>query len=226
VSVTPIQGTRSWRTSLRAGKAKDARAKKREELIDRRLEQIGLRPGGEIPASLGALLKQRGSPPAYNFNGGFDDDNFGGFDGHTPMDDNEDEWCSEEELEDDIEDEPKSTGGPSDHAIRSKKEVNNWTKLIDIVTGDTVMQGCSPFCTCRKSTRSIPTVSLSAGVLNRSLPLTVKDMSTWNFKYARRVALFVRVCSISSVKVITRRLPSNLILHSTWMFFFSSTRCI
>jgi hypothetical protein len=182
VSVTPIQGTRSWRTSLRAGKAKDARAKKREELIDRRLEQIGLRPGGEIPASLGALLKQRGSPPGYNFNGGFaDDDNFGGFDGHTPMGmdySSDEEWCSEEELEDDIEDELQSTGKPSDHAIRSETEVNNWTKFIDIVTGDTVMQGCSPFCTCSKSTRSIPTVSLSAGVLNHSLPLTVKDMST------------------------------------------------
>ena len=180
MSVTPFQGTRSKRTSLRAAKAEDALAREREHLISRRLEQLGVPTEGEIPASLGALLKQRSSPPGYNFNGGFDD-NFGGFDGHTPMGmdySSDEEWCSEEELEDDIEDELQSTGKPSVHAIRSETEVNNWTKFIDIVTGDTVMQGCSPFCTCSKSTRSIPTVSLSAGVLNHSLPLTVKDMST------------------------------------------------
>lgn len=181
MSVTPLQGTRSKRTSLRAANAEDALARERDHLIDLRLEKIGLPTEGEIPASLGALLKQRGSPPGYNFNVGFGDDDFGGFDGHTTMDmdnSNDEEWCSEEELEDDIEDEVQSTGKPSDHKIRSEAEVNNWTKFIDIVTGDTVMQGCSPFCTCTKSTRSIPTVSLSAGVLNRSLSLTVKDMST------------------------------------------------
>lgn len=179
MSATPLQGTRSNRTSLRAAKADDALAREREHLISRRLERLGLPTEGEIPSSLGALLKQRGSPSGYNFNGGFGDDDFGGFHGTTMDMDygNDDEWCSEEELEDDIEDELQSTRRPSDHAIRTETEVKNWTKFIDIVTGDTVMQGCSPFCTCTKSTRSIPTVSLSAGVLNHSLPLTVKDMS-------------------------------------------------
>jgi hypothetical protein len=173
VSVTPLQGTRSKRTSLRAANAEDALARERDHLIDLRLQRLGLPIEGEIPASLGALLKQRGSPPGYNFNGGFGDDDFGGFDGHTPMDmdnSNDEDWFSEEELEDDIEDEVEdevqSTGKPSNHKIRSEAEVNNWTKFIDIVTGDTVMQEGSSFCTCNKSTRSIPIVSLSTGVLN------------------------------------------------------------
>jgi hypothetical protein len=225
VSATPLQGTRSKRTSLRAAKADDALAREREHLISHRLEQLGLPTEGEIPASLGALLKQRGSLPGYNFNEGFGDDNFGGFDGYTTMEmdySNDDEWCSEEELEDEL----QSTERPLDHAIRIETEVNNWTKFIDIITGDTVMQGCSPFCTCNKSTRSIPTISLSAGILNYRLLLTVKDMSTWNFKYARRIALFIKVCSVSSVKVITHHLLSNLVLHSTLMFFSFSMRCI
>ena len=177
VSATPLQGTRSNRTSLRAAKAEDALAREREYLISRRLERLGLPTEGEIPVSLGALLKQRGSP---SVNGGFGNNDFGGFDGYPAMDmdyGNDDEWCSEEELEDDIEDELQSTRRPLDHAIRTETEVNNWTKFIDIVTGDTVIQGCSPFYTCTKSTRSIPTISLSAGILNCSLPLIVKDMS-------------------------------------------------
>jgi hypothetical protein len=224
VSATPLQGTRSKRTSLRAAKADDALARDKECQISRKLEQLGLITEGETPTSLGALLRQAGTPSVGDINSGFGDDDFGGFDGEVMDYDSDSEW--EVESGDEIEDKLKqSTEKLPDYAIRTQKEVDNWTGFIAIVTGDTAMQECSPFCTCSKSTRSIPTVSLSAGVLNRSLSLTVKDISTWNFKYARRVALFVRVCSISSVKDIIRRLRSNLVLHSTWMSFFSSTRC-
>ena len=223
VSATPIVGTRSRRISKRAAEADDARAREHERLIMQRLGRLGLPTEGETPASLGALLRQRDCDP---FGGVFDDDHFGGFaDTSMGMDDDYNGgWYSEEELEDETEDELPSTQ-KTDHAIKTETEVNNWTKFIDIVTGDTVTQESSSFCTCNKSTRSIPIVSLSTGVLNCNWLLTMKDMSTWTFKSAGRIALFVRVCSISSVKVIFRRLPSNLDLRSRWMFFLFSTGC-
>ena len=198
ISWTPIPGTHSKRTSRRAAQADDALAREKERQITRRLEQIGLVMGEETPVSLGALLRQRGAPLNDHILTDFGDDEFGGFDGDTHMDyDNDNEWESEEELEDDVEKGSQSTEKPSNHAIRTETETNNWTNFIDIATGDTAMQNCSPYCTCTKLTRTLPTVSLTAGVLNYNSSLTVKDISTWNFKYARRLVLFVKICSIS-----------------------------
>lgn len=213
VSSTPLQGTRSKRTSLQAAEADDALARQTERRIARRLEQLGLTMAREAPPSLGALLRQAGGPPVADVNPGFGDDDFGGddfggFDGEVMDYDNDSDWESEpgDELEGYEIGDKQSTEQPSDYASRTQKEVDSWTSFIAIVTGDIAMQEFSPFCTCSKSTRSIPTVSLSSGVLNRSLSLTVKDIPTWNFKYARRVALFVRVCSILSIKDIIHHL--------------------
>jgi hypothetical protein len=48
VSVTPLQGTRSWRTSLRAGKARDARAKEREEIMRSEVKPLRLTIGQSL----------------------------------------------------------------------------------------------------------------------------------------------------------------------------------
>lgn len=168
-SATPIRGTRSRRISKRAAEVDDALARENARLAVQQLESYGLRKGEKTPASLGALLRQRDCAPNDPFGGVFDDDDFGGFDTSMGMDyGNGDEWYSEEELEDDTEDELPSTETRTEDAIRTEKEVNNWTKFIGIVTGDTVTQEGSSFCTCNKSTRSIPIVSLSTGVLNWS----------------------------------------------------------
>ena len=142
----------------------------------------------------------------------------------------EDRWesdstASDEELEgDEVENGLKDKS--SDHAKRYEKEVDNWTTLIAIVTGDSVIQGTSPFCTCNKSTRSIPTISLSAGILCYSISLMIQDISRQILKYASTAALFVMVCSVSSVRDIILHLPSDLILRSTRMSFSFSTECI
>jgi hypothetical protein len=179
-SATPIRGTRSRRISKRAAEVGDAVAREHARLVMQKLESYGLRKGEKTPASLGALLRQRDCAPNDPFGGVFDDDDgFGGFDTSMGMDyGNDDEWCSEEELEDDIEDQLPSTQIRTDHTIKTEIEINNWTKFIDIVTGDTMTQEGPSFCTCNKSTRSIPIVSLSTGVLNCSWQLTMKDMST------------------------------------------------
>ena len=153
------------RTSVRAAKADDALARDKERQVSNKLEQLGLTKEGEMPISLGALLRQAGTPLVGNINSGFGGDDFGGFDGDVMDYESDSEW--EVESGDELEDELKqSAEKPSDYAIRTQKEVDNWTNFIAIVTGDTTIQECSPFCTCSKSIRSIPTVSLSAGVLN------------------------------------------------------------
>jgi len=97
------------------------------------LERLGLPTEGETHASLGALLRQRDCDP---FGGVFDDDYFGGFpDTSMGMDDDYNDgcqWYSEEELEDEMEDELPSTQSRTDDAIRTEKEVNNWTKCVPI----------------------------------------------------------------------------------------------
>ena len=168
VSSTPLQGTRSKRTSLRAAEADDTLARQTECRIARRLEQLGLTMVGETPPSLGALLRQAGGTPVGDINPGFSANDFGGFDSEAMNYGNDSDWESELSVEldgNEIEDQ-QSTEKPLDYANRTQKEVDSWTSFITIVTGDTAMQECSPFCTCSKSTRSIPTVSLSTGVLN------------------------------------------------------------
>ena len=188
------------------------------------LKELGLKKG-KMPVSLEELLRQSRNLSIHDINDDFDyddfgDDGFDDFDDEKMDHDHESEWefvfmNSDDELKnDEVQDNLKrSTKKFSDHANRNQKKMNNWIQLIAIVTEDTAMQESSPFCAYNKSTRSISTIFLSAGVLSYIMSLMMKDMSTWIFKYARRVALFVMICSISSVKSIIPRLQSNLVLR-------------
>jgi hypothetical protein len=170
ISSNPLPGSSSRRTTIRAATAYDTLASQKESFVARVLEELGFKKG-KTPASLGELLRQSRNLSIRDVNDGFGDDGFGGFDGVEIDHDHESDWesvfmDSDDELEDDkIQDDLKRlTKKPSDYANRNQKEVDSWIRLIAIVTGDTAMQESSPFCACSKSTRSIPTLSLSTGV--------------------------------------------------------------
>jgi hypothetical protein len=170
ISSNPLPGSSSRRTTIKAATAYDTLASQKESFVSHVLEGLGFEKG-KTPASLGELLRQSRNLPVRDVSDGFGDDGFGGFDDAEMDHDHESEWesdfmDSDDELEgDEVQDDLKRlTKKPSDYANRNQREVDSWIRLIAIVTGDTAMQESSPFCACSKSTRSIPTLSLSTGV--------------------------------------------------------------
>ena len=140
--------------------------------------------------------------------------------------DYENEWefifmNSNDELKNDkIQNDLKwSTKKSSDYENKNQKEMNNWIRLIIIITEDIIIKESSSFYIYNKSIWNISILFLNIDILNYIMSLMMKDMSIWIFKYMRRIILFIIIYSILSVKDIISHFQSNLVLHSTWISF-------
>jgi len=172
ISPTPLANSRSNRTTKKEGMRYDARANAKKSLCEKRLAKYGVAKG-KLPSTLDELLSLSNSSTLEDMDDGFGD-GLGGF-GECDMPDYNhecelelDSTDSEEEPEDDEaqdlrpqDDQNQYSTEPSDNLKRNRKEVDSWTQLIAVVTANVQTPTSSRSCSCRKSRKTLPTVSFN-----------------------------------------------------------------
>jgi hypothetical protein len=191
-SPVPQANTRSSRTTKKRAAKADALAADKLVVIEQKLESLGLQNGMKFPSSFAELLslnQSKLSTPGDDFDS-FGDDGLGGFGDFG--DGGEMDYHHGSGWEDEPEDEPEDDEGSehlwkphstklSDYALKRKNEIDNWGRLIAIVSERIATPKSSPSCSCTKSTRKLRTLSF-AGISQYTMPLTLIGYVEMEFK--------------------------------------------
>jgi hypothetical protein len=161
-------------------------------LCEERLGKYGVAKG-KLPSTLEELFSLSNSSTLEDMDDGLGD-GLGGF-GECDMPDYNhecelelDSTDSEEEPEDDEaqDDQDQYSTEPSYNLKRNRKEVDSWTRLIAAVTANVQTPTSSPSCSCRKSRKTLPTVSLFAGISQYTMPLTAIGFVEMDFEICEK----------------------------------------